>query len=104
MRAPTPAGPPLQPVLTSQTFAPCSAIFEASSAAYLVGCQTRNGPPKQGEKVAVASVTPTSVPATFAVYPLMKWYIAWAGVRRDTGGRTPKASQVRKITSEGCPA
>ena len=28
--------------------------------------------PKQGEKVAVGSVTPLSVPATFAVYPLIK--------------------------------
>jgi hypothetical protein len=34
----------------------------------------------------------------------MKWYIACAGVSRETGGRTPKASQVRKITSVGWPA
>ena len=31
-----------------------------------------NGSPKQVEKVAVGSVTPFSVPATFAVYPDMK--------------------------------
>src|SRR5215204_3371624 len=66
-RFPTPYEPPLQPVLTSQTFALWLAIFSASSCAYLAGCQTRNGPPKHGEKVACGSVTPTSVPATFAV-------------------------------------
>jgi hypothetical protein len=31
-----------------------------------------NASPKQALKVAVGSVTPTSVPATLAVYPLMK--------------------------------
>jgi hypothetical protein len=31
-----------------------------------------NGAPKQGENVAVGSVTPRSVPATLAVYPEMK--------------------------------
>jgi hypothetical protein len=67
MRAPVPNDPPLQPVLTSQTLAPCCFIFWARSSAYLDGCQTRNGPPKQGEKVASGSVTPTSVPATLAV-------------------------------------
>jgi hypothetical protein len=40
------------PVFTSQTRALCLRIFSASSSAYLLGCQTRNGPPKQGEKVA----------------------------------------------------
>ena len=34
----------------------------------------------------------------------MKWYIACAGVSLLTGGSTPKASQVRKMTSVGCPA
>ena len=33
----------------------------------------------------------------------MKWYIACSGVRRLTGGSTPNASQVRKITFFGCP-
>src|SRR6516225_2943169 len=101
IRLPTPCAPPLQPVLISQTRALCCRIFAASSSAYLFGCHTRNGPPKHGEKVADGSFTPTSVPATFAVYPLMKWYIAWAGERELTGGKTPKASQVRKITSVG---
>ena len=59
--------PPPQPVFTSQTRALCCFIFAASSSAYLLGCQTRNGPPKQGENVACGSVTPISVPATFAV-------------------------------------
>ena len=34
----------------------------------------------------------------------MKWYIACAGDRALTGGSTPNASQVRKITSVGWPA
>jgi len=28
--------------------------------------KTKNGPPKQAEKVAIGSVTPSSVPATLA--------------------------------------
>ena len=59
----------------------------ASSSAYFVGCHTMNGAPKQAENVASGSVTPISVPATFAVYPLMKWYIAWPGVSLLTGAR-----------------
>src|SRR6516225_6403819 len=93
MRLPTPWPPPLQPVLISQTRALCCFILAASSSAYLLGCQTRNGPPKHGEKVADGSFTPTSVPATLAVYPLMKWYIACAGDSALTGGSTPNASQ-----------
>src|SRR6516225_8840023 len=104
MRLPTPWPPPLQPVFTSQTLDLWPCIFSAKSPAYFMGCQTRKGPPKHGEKVACGSVTPTSVPATFAVYPLMKWYIAWAGERKLTGGSTPNASQVRKMTSLGWPA
>src|SRR3954451_6197020 len=104
MRAPVPAAPPLQPVLTSQTLAPCALIFAASNSAYLLGCQTRKGPPKQGENVACGSVTPTSVPATLAVQPLMQWDMAGGGDSALTGGSTPNASQVRKITSVGCPA
>jgi hypothetical protein len=34
----------------------------------------------------------------------MKWYIACSGVSLATGGSTPKASQVRKMMSVGCPA
>ena len=91
-------------MFTSQTFALCLRSLSASSSAYLAGCQTRNGAPKHGENVASGSVTPISVPATFAVYPLMKWYIACAGVSFDTGGSTPNASAVRKMTSVGWPA
>jgi len=91
-------------VFTSQTRVLCRRIRVASSSAYLLGCHTRNGPPKHEEKVAEGSVTPTSVPATLAVYPLMKWYIAWAGANKLTGGKTPKASQVRKMISVGCAA
>ena len=47
-------------------------IFAAKSSAYLAGRQTRNGPPKHGLNVACGSVMPISVPATLAVYPLMK--------------------------------
>jgi hypothetical protein len=72
IRFPAPNAPPLHPVLTSQARAPCFFIFSASNSAYLLGCQTRKGPPKHGEKVADGSFTPTSVPATLAVYPLMK--------------------------------
>src|SRR5436190_18280364 len=104
MRFPVPKAPPLQPVFTSHTRAPCFFIFAASSSAYLFGCQTRNGPPKHGENVADGSFTPTSVPATLTVYPLIKWYIACAGDSELTGGNTPNASQVRKTTSVGWPA
>src|ERR1700761_2808259 len=90
MRLPTPKAPPLQPVFTSQTRALCFFIFAASNSAYLFGCQTMNGPLKHGENVAVGSFTPTSVPATLAVYPLMKWYMACAGFSELTGGSTPK--------------
>src|SRR5260370_24508078 len=99
-----PYPPPVQPVLTSHTRASCARILTASNSAYLLGCHTRNGPPKHAENVAVGSFTPISVPATFAVYPLMKWYMAWAVVSKLTGGTTPEASQVRKVISGGYPA
>ena len=55
-----------------------------------------NGAPKQAENTALGSVTPSSVPATLAVYPLIKWYAACAGVNLEIGGRTPYASAVKK--------
>jgi hypothetical protein len=55
----------------------------------LVGCRVKKADPKQAEKVDSGSVTPRSVPATLAVYPERKWYMAWPGVRMDTGGSTP---------------
>ena len=63
-----------------------------------------NGAPKQALKVACGSVMPRSVPATFAVYPEMKWYIACSGVNLEIGGNTPNASAVRKIMFFGWPA
>jgi hypothetical protein len=59
-------GPPVQPVLTSQMLALCFFIFSASSSAYLPGCQTGRGAEARAEG-RLGSVTPTSVPATFAV-------------------------------------
>jgi len=38
------------------------------------------------------------------VYPEMKWYMVCSGVRRLTGGSTPKASQVSRMMLVGCPA
>ena len=38
-----------------------------NNSAYLKGWRVKNGPPKQGEKVATGSVIPNSVPAIFAV-------------------------------------
>ncbi|MNC96609.1 hypothetical protein D3C83_140260 [compost metagenome] len=67
MRLPTPYGPPLQPVLTSQQRTLWRAIFSPRSFAYTVGCRAMNGAPKHAENAAFGSVTPRSVPATFAV-------------------------------------
>ena len=63
-----------------------------------------NGAPKQVLKVAFGSVTPFSVPATLAVYPDRKWYIAAADDSRAIGGRTPNASAVSMMMLRGCPA
>lgn len=52
---------------------------------------TRKAPPKQAEKVACGSVTPSSVPATLAVYPLTKWYMVWPRDNLLTGGNTLRA-------------
>ena len=60
-----------------------------------------NGAPKQVENAALGSVTPRSVPATLAVYPERTWNIAWAGVKRASGGRMPKASAVNITMSVG---
>jgi len=59
--------------------------------------------PKHDEKVATGSLTPISVPATLAVYPLMKWYIACSLFSLLTGGNRPPASQVKKIMFSGWP-
>jgi hypothetical protein len=69
-----------------------------------LGPARQEGGPKQGEKVGVGEVTPRSVPATLAVKPDRKWYMACAGDSRAMGGRTPKASQVSMTTWRGWPA
>jgi len=68
-----------------------------------VGCKGKKASPKQAEKVGSGSSIPISVPATFAVYPEIKWYIAYSGVNLEIGGKTPKASQVKKIIFLACP-
>src|SRR5262249_4163920 len=67
------------------------------------GGSGRNGAAKQVEKVASGSVTPASVPATLAVYPERKWYIACSAFSRAIGGRMPNASQARKKKLVGGP-
>src|SRR5262245_32651167 len=67
MRLPTPYGPPVQPVFTSHTSEPCWSMSLPNISAYFHGCQTRNTAPKHELNVACGSVTPRSVPATFAV-------------------------------------
>ena len=67
MRWPTPAGPPVQPVFTSHTLEPWPRRRSPSNSAYRPGGSGMKGEPKQAENVACGSVTPRSVPATFAV-------------------------------------
>ena len=69
--APDDGDPPIHPVLTKNTSTLYFSIFSFNSLAYFNGCKVRNGPPKHGENVATGSVIPLSVPATFAVYPLI---------------------------------
>src|SRR5215475_7820971 len=69
IRCPTPYGPPLQPVFTSQTATSWVAILSPRSLAYTLGGKDMNGAPKPALNVACGSVTPFSVPATLAVYP-----------------------------------
>lgn len=46
---------------------------------------------------------PCSVPATFDVNPVTKWYIAASLLSREMGGKTPKLSAVRKMMTVGMP-
>src|SRR6202012_5108592 len=102
IRLPVPKAPPVQPVLTSQQSAPWAAIRSRSRLPYSDGCRGMKGAPKQVEKVGCGSLPkPFSVPATLAVKPGRKWYIAGLGVGRAIGGRTPKASAVSMITFLG---
>ena len=43
----------------------------------------------------MGSVTPRSVPATLAVYPLRKWYIAWPELSLDTGGSSQSVARKK---------
>ena len=63
-----------------------------------------NGAPKHVENVGCGSLTPISVPASFAVNPERNQYCACSGVRRASGGRIPNASAVRNTTLRGWPA
>src|SRR5690606_6747922 len=76
----------------------------SNSSPYFVGCKLKNAFPKQAENVGSGCVTPRSVPANFAVKPDKKKYFVCSGVSLETGGITPKASAVRKITFFACPA
>ena len=67
-----------------------------------MGCNDRKASPKQAENVGVGSVTPLSVPANLAVKPDKKWYLVCSGGSLATGGTTPKASTVKKLTFEAC--
>lgn len=67
IRAPTPYGPPVQAVFTSQTSTWCWVILSPKSLAYVLGGSAINGAPKQGLNVACGFFTPASVPATLAV-------------------------------------
>ena len=77
--------------------------FSANNSAYTAGCKGKNAYPKHALNVGPGSLTPYSVPATLAVYPLIKWYIACSGVNLATGGKTPNASQVKKNIFFGWP-
>src|SRR6185295_5649241 len=105
MREPVPNWPPVQPVLTSQQSAWCWAIRLRSRLPYSEGWRGMKGAPKQVEKVGCGSLPrPFSVPATLAVKPDRKWYIACDGVSLEIGGSTPNASAVSMMTFFGWPA
>ena len=80
----------------------CFSIRSDSSCAYTDGFCDMNGPPKQAEKVACGSVTPTSVPASLEVKPVTKWYMTSSALRIETGGSTPNASAVSSTMVSGC--
>ncbi len=68
IRSPVPYGPPVQPVLTSQTgTSQRRQALDEAGAAYSAGGRGMNGAPKQVENVALGSLTPISVPASLAV-------------------------------------
>lgn len=101
---PTPYFPPDHPVLTNHPLHLCSLILSASYQAQTVGCNGMKASPKHDEKVGTGSMIPISVPATLAVYPEMKWNLDSPGDSLAIGGKTPKASQVKKMMFLACPA
>src|SRR6516225_8045474 len=96
--------PPVHPLLTSQQSTLCLEMYSRKTAPYSVGGRGRKGAPKQVENSGSTPTSPFSVPATLAVYPERKWYIACAGVSLAIGGITPNASAVKKMMFFGCPA
>ena len=59
------------------------------------------GPPKQALNVASGSLTPRSVPATLAVQPDRKWYMAWSGVKGGDRGEDAEGSAVSMTMCRG---
>src|SRR5207342_826102 len=96
--------PPVQPEFTSQQSTLYLAISSRSRLPYSDGGRGRNGAAKQVENSGSTPTRPFSVPATLAVKPERKWYIACAGDSLAIGGITPKASAVRKMMFLGWPA
>ena len=77
MRCPTPYGPPVQPVFTSHTLAPCRSSFSPSVPRRPPGAAGETARRSTVENVGCGSVTPSSVPASFAVKPDRNQYSAW---------------------------
>src|SRR6516164_9134832 len=96
--------PPVQPELTNQQSTSCFLIMSRRRLPYSVGGRGKNGAAKQVENSGSTPTKPFSVPATLAVYPDRKWYIACAGVSLAIGGITPNASAVSMMTFLGWPA
>ena len=65
--------PPDHPVFTSHAVVPCFFILSASMAAYFVGWSIIKAAPKHAENVALGSLTPSSVPATYNKSTLQIW-------------------------------
>src|SRR5262249_37712752 len=96
--------PPVQPELTSQQSTSCFLIISRNRLPYSAGGRGKNGAAKKVENSGSTPTKPFSVPATLAVEPERKWYIACAGVSLAIGGITPNASAVKKMMFLGCPA
>jgi hypothetical protein len=73
--------PPVQPVFTSQTCAPCSSSRLAEQPRVDDRRLRQERRAEAGEKVGCGSLTPISVPASLAVKPERNQYIAWSRVQ-----------------------